>query len=407
MEKDLFLKELEEIENQYQKELNAHKSFNIVRAFHKIDDERRLHSRFIAYLLSPESKHGMGDTFLKKFIALIPQLKDFDLENKIEVFPNEFEKSEKYNIDILIINHTTNQAIIIENKINAKDSNRKNAIKRASLIYDTESTYSNSDQEDIAQLKAYFKLFKDKNEFGFKYDNEAAAIRKIQLVYLTLNRKDPSLKDQFEDFDLTLIDYRTEIKQWIGNCINDKATNHFLEEILRQYLDITNQLTNDVERAKNLKDLISKDIDVAWKNKDEVFNLGDFKHVKWHTVFDFWNELTYALINELNADKLKKIGYDEIKKQTHNDSKKPYGIVFEINGRQLYVMNDAQNGLTIGLATSPDIKKPKEQWDTIDDQKKFYDFTNKDTFELINIVMRKDLIYKTIKKIKEFTSIMK
>lgn len=63
MEEDLFLKDLEDVENQYQKEQVAHKSFNIFSALHIIEDERRLHSRFISYLLSPKSKHGMGDAF--------------------------------------------------------------------------------------------------------------------------------------------------------------------------------------------------------------------------------------------------------------------------------------------------------------------------------------------------------
>jgi hypothetical protein len=223
-------------------------------------------------------------------------------------------------------------------------------------------------------------------------------IKKIHLVYLTLNRKDPSLKDQFGGFNLTLIDYRTEIKQWLEGCINDKATNDFLKEILRQYLDMTIQLTNDVDRAKYLKELISDYNDLAWRNKEEVFKLSDFIHVKWHTVDAFWNELITELEQNLNTKILegKRITTDEITKQTHKGNKNPYGIVFEINDKQLYVMNDAQEGLTIGYAISSDREKPKNQWDTIDDKIKFYDFNDIATFEKINKDKRKDLINDTI-----------
>ena len=76
--------------------------------------------------------------------------------------------------------------------------------------------------------------------------------------------------------------------------------------------------------------------------------------------------------------------------------------MFEINDKQLYVMNDAQEGLTIGYAISSDREKPKNQWDTIDDKIKFYDFNDIATFEKINKDKRKDLINDTIERINEF-----
>ena len=77
-----------------------------------------------------------------------------------------------------------------------------------------------------------------------------------------------------------------------------------------------------------------------------IEKLGDFIHVKWHTVDAFWNELITELEQNSKAKILKRITTDEITKQTHKDkgNKKPYGIVFEINDKQFYVMNDAQNG---------------------------------------------------------------
>lgn len=55
MEKD-FLTELFKIKKQYQEEEDKKDKLNIFRALHKAHDEKYLHSRFIAYLLSPASK---------------------------------------------------------------------------------------------------------------------------------------------------------------------------------------------------------------------------------------------------------------------------------------------------------------------------------------------------------------
>ena len=404
MEKDLFLKELEKIEYQYQEEQNKHKSFNIVRALHKIDDERRLHSRFIAYLLSPESKHGMGDVFLKKFVQEA-KLKEFSLVGKIEVFPNEEEKSEKQKIDILIVNKDTNQVIIIENKINAKDSNHKNNQEQDYQLDTYQPTSESND--DIAQLKAYFEDFKENNDLEIKYNDDNEAKQKIQLVYLTLNKKEPSLKDQFEGFNLSLIDYRTEIKHWLEVCINDKTTDLFLVEILRQYLNVTIQLTNDVDRAKKLQKLISDYIDSAWKNKEKVFELRDFKHVKWHTVFDFWKELTDELEKNPKAEIIKRMTNEKITKQTHKEEnkridRKSYGIVIKIGETSLYITNDNNNGLTFGLEDAINKVEGKD-WFKINEDIKFSKFSDEATFTLINNDKREGLIVETIEKIKEFT----
>ena len=63
--------------------------FNIFSALHDINDERRLHSRFIAYLLSRNSEHllsqnhhhGMGNEFLKIFMKSVRNI-DFNCEKR-------------------------------------------------------------------------------------------------------------------------------------------------------------------------------------------------------------------------------------------------------------------------------------------------------------------------------------
>lgn len=124
--KSEFRTKLEAIKKEYEAE---RKGLNIFRALHKEHDEKYLHSRFISYLLSPTSTHGMGNKFLEAFIDIIsvknPNFRKFKIDN-CTIHPNENKKEEIEYIDILIEND--NQAIVIENKIFAKASYHKGNI---------------------------------------------------------------------------------------------------------------------------------------------------------------------------------------------------------------------------------------------------------------------------------------
>src|SRR6056297_2314612 len=89
----LFL-EINEIKENYDK-LREKNRFNIFSALHKEHDEVNLHSRFIAYLLSPKSGHGFNNKFAEIFVRKVLNLDEeyFNLSN-YEVIPNEFNKSE-------------------------------------------------------------------------------------------------------------------------------------------------------------------------------------------------------------------------------------------------------------------------------------------------------------------------
>ena len=113
-------------------------NFNIFRILKIQANEVKTHSALIAELLNPKGTHGCDDTFLKLFLDL--QRKQ---HKKHSAFLKRFEKFEttkssasvekhigfKSNdeteggrIDILVTDHFNN-AIIIENKIYAGDSN--------------------------------------------------------------------------------------------------------------------------------------------------------------------------------------------------------------------------------------------------------------------------------------------
>lgn len=367
-----FLKQLSEFQKEYEEEQKQRNQFNIFTALHNEHNEKFLHSRFIAYLLSPTSKHGMGTAYLEKFLVIINKhIPKFDIEN-CKVRPNEQDKSEYKDIDILIQNGK--QSIIIENKIFAKDSNK------------------DKNKENDIQLVRYRNKIIEK---GYQEKD-------IFIFYLTLDRHKPERYEEIK-FPIFLIDYRIEISKWIDDC-KEITTDSTLKEILQQYKIVINCLTNNVKRAKEIKALIAKqiDFDSLWHNKEKIYKIGDFDHIKWHTIDDFWNELTDELMNTFQnkIEIINKITAKEITNIAHRLDKKAYGLICKFsNGNEMYIVNDADNGLTYGYCNSEIKLRKNEHWDYIDKEIIFSKFESQKTFELINEGKRSDLIKTIIAKI--------
>lgn len=363
--------------NQFEKQ--QEQKFNIFSALHQENDEVRLHSRFIAYLLNPDGNHAMGNKFLKLFVQSVLQINGFDCTN-CEV------QTEYKDIDILIYNNE--QAIIIENKIYAVDSNDLNR---------------KDDDKYKWQLARYYHTIMDGKD---KDDNNCLKRNVIKVIYLTLDGRDPKetrgdiplKKNQSIGYNSNEDKERTDnIKNWLNKCI-EITDNEILANILFQYIELITQLTSNVNQAKENQMKISKNIDKAWElqEKEQFFTekcKDIFKHVKWHTVADFINELEVALV-EIGAKINDKPDLNAITKVTHNEnnnSNTKIVIRFEYKSALLQIVNDAK-GFTLGNLT-------KGNWDFFSkDIKniKLYDFSKRQTFEVINTIKRKELINKIV-----------
>ncbi|MFV0502058.1 MAG: PD-(D/E)XK nuclease family protein [Bacteroidales bacterium] len=369
--------QLEEIQEAFkQEEHRTEKEFNIFNALYRKDNER-FHSRFISYLLSSESKHGMKSKFLEAFIQVLSEqgngdiLTKFDFSNCI-VRPNEEKKEEHEKIDILISNEK--QAIVIENKIFAIDS-----------------YHPTTEEKPQHQLDTYCKKMKDGT-------NKEKSREYIIAIYLALNTRDPK-GIKIEHKPLIKIDYQKHILTWIRKCIEITDNSFILKNILLQYESIIIGLTSNLGRATVLKKLIGKNIDIAWNWKKYICEeMGDFRHVKWLTINDFWVELAETLRNELKVEICKENDIEEITKVAHKENGST-GINFKLeNGEEWYIVNDNINGLTFGKILP---EKEEKQWYDISRNIKFTDFSNEDTFMLINGEKREDKIKEIINRLKE------
>lgn len=383
--KSEFRTKLEEFKNEYEAE---RKGFNIFKALHKEHDEKYLHSRFISYLLSPASTHGMGNLFLKLFIDRVseayPDLLNFKIDN-CTVQPNEEDKSEDEYIDIYIQSHDKKQVIIIENKIFAKAS-----------------YHTTEDGKEQHQIDTYCDKKKDNKEDIFA-------------IYLAPHRRDPE-KEGIERKPIIVIEYQKEIIEWINKCI-EVTENSFLEEVLSQYKSVVHSFTSNLDRVDKIKKLLNNENNIkeAWEIKDFIMEKeknangeetnqikwGDFKHVQWHTIADFWDELAERLGKEpINAKITNRITIEEISGIIHKNRKGSYGLTFELgNGQEWYIVNDNINGISFGKIL-PDEGEEEKKWYFISENIKFTDFSNKDTFMLINAKKRGEKIDEIINTLK-------
>jgi hypothetical protein len=209
-------------------------NFNVFSILNLTTNEVRTHSAFIAELLNPKGKHGLGNAFLKEFVDIIKRkLQQASMEGslpKFEFVPEECTKvaveywlgskteSTGGYIDILLTG-TGNNHLIIENKINAGD--QKN------------------------QLLRYHSF------------NENAP-----LIYLTLNGKAPSDwstgKDENVLQNILCISYRDEIYQWLETCHKIAVNHPLLRETIKQYLNLIKILTHQTMETKEREEIIKE-----------------------------------------------------------------------------------------------------------------------------------------------------
>lgn len=378
---DNLLIEIKLIQNKYNK-IRDNNRFNIFEALHKHYDEVNLHSRFISYLLAPDSGHGMDSVFSKILVREILGIDKFrfNLSNYI-VLPNEKRKSEYKEIDILIINKKSKQAIIFENKIFAKDSNKKEERKK-------------NDGYD-GQLERYYNTIKtgiDKNGNNI----EDFQCDTVFIYYLTMfKEKQPSKESIGGLKTLEVIYYGNEIRNWLKKCI-DKVPKEkiIIAQTIQQYLNLINKMThNDILYSERIE--LKNATANNWKSAKYLIE--NFKHVKWHTVYDFWNALKIKLEKEYNNVSFYPNEFvEQIKEITHNNNDKNIGILFEIEkDKKAYI--SSQGYLSWGILEP---KKWTHFYNENTENISFSDFLTENTFRLINKQNTEETIDSILNEIK-------
>jgi len=332
--------------------------FNVFHALRLDHDETRLHSRFITNLLNPYRLHGMGDTFLKKFLTSCfseNSLPDFNYENVVvktefplgkKIIPKD--KNEKINatggsLDILI--ESEKYVIGIENKINAGDQS--------------------------LQLRRYYNSLK-------KIYSQKIVI----LLYLTPTGKDPSsdslcelncenlrnpdykdsdFKNRNNENNVFKISYKDEILDWLEESFKylenkDLPKNTRLKQAIDQYIEIINNLVRKYEMLEEFKIQIQNpEIELEKKIKDlNIFT----------TLVKESEKISFFYIKTIVSEIIKNHKLTEII-PAENDI-----IKLEINDSFFLMFKYHSGKLYYGLSGDGVIEKPIQQ------QLKLEDFSN-------------------------------
>lgn len=433
------------------------KGFNVITTFVKPHREVELHSRFITWLLDPKNdSHGLETLPLELFLKhLNSQFKVSKEKNKTVVVPNASNWTEDRDMDILIkglVNEKEEEsAIIIENKIYAKDSDKgenNGQLARYLLQVETGGVAKNN------------KLEEEKTHFFCPKQN-------IELYYLTLDGHEPEEKNfttqdgqsaTIED-KYKKIKYLDHIEPWLKSVLNKDSckSNPQTTDLILQYLDALHCVSPDVklnhdlfasieqnesyvEALKNLlenhpklinlqpekiEDALSKEVDESLM-ESAVFLLKNHRHLYWHALNDFFIKLQDEL-HSIFGDNLlpREIDKNTNKEKTidryvseiifeEKDASKLAPMYYRIrkaNEKEWTLQPNRAKGFFLGLDKKQingsdgweteiylsEFKDEKEQIPLLN----LWDFTKGDTFDLLNEKRRQEIAHQYAKFVKD------
>lgn len=217
-----------------------------------IQTQEKYHSRYIADLLNPKGRHGLGDVPVKKFVeglkdkSYLPSDFSFDFDSLLvgtEYFIGNIDKDYTKGgyIDVILYDNKGN-VIAIENKIYHSDEPR--------------------------QLLRYGKFL---NQFK----------NNRKLLYLTLDGHFAS--DDSDGGDKSFyncIDYKHFILQWLEECKAFAGDKPRTQLIIEQYVDVLKNILGMTEnkKEKEWKELLfdEKNLEASLAVYREVFNNRDY-----------------------------------------------------------------------------------------------------------------------------------
>jgi hypothetical protein len=210
--------------------------------------EVKTHSPILAELLNPKGKHGQKATFLRLFLTRFLKSKalDFDADSATVMLEYAIQYG---RIDILITDGNT--AIIVENKIYAKD------------------------QEN--QLQRYYKGFSNS-----------------YLFYLTLEGDPPTnlSVSELKKINCESISYKQDILVWLEDCRKEAACLPNVRETISQYIHLIRKLT-DQNTSNRMNAELIKEIVVNKESLAAFFTI-------YHSHGSVLTELTKQLDSQLN-----------------------------------------------------------------------------------------------------------
>ena len=399
------LRDINIVRKKFEEREKNEDNFNMFTVLRKESDEVYLHSRFLSALLDPNGPHRLGTIFLNSFLDRIESDFKYD-EKSLEVYPNNQNRCEYKEIDICFIDRVAKKAVMVENKIYHEDTNH----------------------EDKGQLENYY---------GRLIEEDKIPEDGIEVYYLTLDGHEPSedsvkLSGKYPKLQdkVKCISYSVEILEWLRTIVKECYNKPSLRESIIQYIKIVENMTHNnlsVDEIKELSNLIGDNEENLQSTK---VLLDNFSHIKWHTIHDFWEELTAEFV--IRGFEIQyKVKNEDINNLVYG-SQKTRKVYLEIKIKDknipIWIKNDYSNGLFWGVYMDEENKIPQsliskinrltsvhsgfesdEYWlcykyfgDVEQEKICFSDFSCEGTFKLISMKYRKEIIIKLVNRVEDF-----
>lgn len=202
---------------------NRSRTFNVFTVLRSASDEVNLHSRFLHAVLDHRDPANGRRENLEAFVRGVAKAEDFSLEKA-------WVERESGGIDLLVSNGR--EAIVVENKIWARDQERQLERYRDGLV----------EQE---------------------YDPDA-----IRLLYLTPFGDPPSEQSagRIPVAEIQRVSYREDLGEWLTGCQRRAFDDPGLREAIAQYRRLIMTMTNsgyEAEHMGELKELLLRDDNVV------------------------------------------------------------------------------------------------------------------------------------------------
>ena len=283
--------------------------FNVFSVLRSEHDEVNLHSRFLHALLDYRQPSDGHRENLEDFLRSIVGTDELDPDDAIV-------DRESDNIDILIRDHSSMQAVVIENKIWAGD-----------------------------QHEQLWRYAKKQKEQGYT----------PHLLYLTLDGHDPS-EDSVRGLDPKCVkcpSYKDDISLWLKRCQKHAYDEPALRESVAQYLHLIAKLTGtDYSEAymKELKELCLQDDNLVL-----VHELNEAMiEARVSLLHKLWQEIACKLKEEIaDLSELSEEGSDVTEKRvrrfvTYQRGYRHHGIYYKF-GRCAFLTVEVEDSIYFGV----------------------------------------------------------
>lgn len=288
-------------------------NFNVFSCLKIERDEEKLHSRLISSLLDPHGSHGLGFALINHFFKV--------LGSNFQYHKDDIEVCSEYKkIDILLIDRKLQHAIIIENKIDALDSNH----------------------EEEGQLERYYRRVIEEDHIPQE---------NVEVYYLTIDGHEPSEESvstsgRYKNLPniVHCISYANEVLTWLRQCMQEACEKPYLRETIAQYINLIKKMTNNTEIEDRLEiiKIISRNSD-ALASAKLLFD--NYKHIQWHTISDLFNDF-YDEFESRGYTCVTRVDYKLIDNIVHTRNKRnqaPSFVVKDKKGIEITVACDYED----------------------------------------------------------------